>query len=156
MTEILNFKNISKTFSGVKALNNVHFSPKPGEIHAILGENGAGKSTLIKAITGIQLPDNGAEMMICGQEIEKNSPELSQKLGVEAIYQHPTLFNELSVTENLMIGRSGAIINWKSRRISAQKSLKLVDANIPLDDPVRNLRMAEKQLLEIARAFSKC
>jgi rhamnose transport system ATP-binding protein len=155
MKTILNLEHVSKTFPGVKALDDVSFSLQLGEVHALLGENGAGKSTLIKAITGIQLPDPGAVMQVDGEEVSEHSPELAQRLGIAAIYQHPTLFSELSVLENLMIGRSGWLIDWKQRRKDAQACLDRAGAVIPLDVPVKNLRMAEKQLLEIARALSQ-
>lgn len=152
---LLEVNGLSKTFPGVKALDDVSFSLHPGEVHALLGENGAGKSTLIKTITGVLQPDPGATMHICGTHIDENSPELAQSLGVAAIYQHPTLFPELSVMENLMIGRSGQIIDWRQRRADAEACLAKAGATIPLDVPVKNLRMAEKQLLEIARALSQ-
>jgi rhamnose transport system ATP-binding protein len=155
MNDILNLEHVSKTFPGVKALDDVSFSLRLGEVHALLGENGAGKSTLIKAITGIQPPDRGALMQIDGEEVRGHSPESAQRLGIAAIYQHPTLFSELSVMENLMIGRSGWLIDWKQRRKEAQACLDRAGAVIPLDVPVKNLRMAEKQLLEIARALSQ-
>jgi len=155
MKNILNLEHVSKTFPGVKALDDVSFSLRPGEVHALLGENGAGKSTLIKAITGVQLADPGAVMTVDGKEIKSNSPEIAQGLGIAAIYQHPTLFPELSVMENLMIGRNGWMIDWQQRRKDAQTCLERAGAVIPLDVPVKNLRMAEKQLLEIARALSQ-
>jgi rhamnose transport system ATP-binding protein len=155
MKTILHLEHVSKTFPRVKALDDVSFSLQLGEVHALLGENGAGKSTLIKAITGIQHPDPGAVMQVDGEEVGDHSPELAQRFGIAAIYQHPTLFSELSVLENLTIGRSGWLIDWKQRRKDAQACLDRVGAVIPLDVPVKNLRMAEKQLLEIARALSQ-
>ncbi len=155
VNSILELKHVSKTYPGVKALDDVSFSLLPGEVHALLGENGAGKSTLIKTITGVLRPDPGGGMQVCGQPVSENSPELAQRLGIAAIYQHPTLFGELSVMENLMIGRQGRIINWRERRAAAAACLAGAGAHIPLEEPVKNLRMAEKQLLEIARALSQ-
>ncbi len=152
---LLEVNGLSKTFPGVKALNDVSFSLRPGEVHALLGENGAGKSTLIKTITGVLQPDPGANMHICGMDVDENSPERAQSLGVAAIYQHPTLFPELSVMENLMMGRNGQIIDWRQRRRDAEAYLAKAGASIPIDVPVKTLRMAEKQLLEIARALSQ-
>ena len=146
---------MSKTFPGVKALDDISFSLRPGEVHALIGENGAGKSTLIKTLTGVLAPDPGAVMQVCGSAIAENSPELAQSMGIAAIYQHPTLFSELSVMENLMIGCNGRIIDWRKRREQAAACLARAGASIPLDAPVKNLRMAEKQLLEIARALSQ-
>jgi len=155
MELLLEAKHISKTFPGVRALDNVELSVKPGEVHALLGENGAGKSTLIKIVTGVVAPDPGASLSICGHQVERNSPELSDELGVSAIYQHPTLFSELTVLENLTMDQSGFLIDWRARRELAQECLARVGAEIPLDQPVKHLRMAEKQLIEIARALSR-
>jgi rhamnose transport system ATP-binding protein len=155
MDVLLEARNISKTFPGVRALAGVELAVTPGEVHALLGENGAGKSTLIKIITGILEPDPGASLTICSQTVEKNSPELSAELGVSAIYQHPTLFSELTVLENLTMDQGGFLISWGKRRRFAQECLARVGAEIPLDQPVKHLRMAEKQLLEIARALSR-
>ncbi|MBT7302940.1 MAG: sugar ABC transporter ATP-binding protein, partial [Victivallales bacterium] len=155
MELLLEAKHISKTFPGVRALDGVELSVKPGEVHALLGENGAGKSTLIKIVTGVVAPDPGASLTICGHQVERNSPGLSDELGVSAIYQHPTLFSELTVLENLTMDQSGFLINWRARRELAQECLARVGAEIPLDQPVKHLRMAEKQLIEIARALSR-
>jgi rhamnose transport system ATP-binding protein len=149
---LLQIEGLSKTYPGVKALDRVSFSLAPGEVHALLGENGAGKSTLIKTITGVIAPDPGARMTIDGRTVAAMTPELSRRLGVAAIYQQPTLFAELSVLENLTFGRGGLIIDWARRRREAAECLARVGAEIPLDVPVKNLRMAEKQLIEIARA----
>ena len=97
MELLLEARNISNTFPGVRALRDVGLAVRPGEVHALLGENGAGKSTLIKIVTGILEPDPGGSLAICGQTVEHNSPERAAGLGVSAIYQHPTLFAELTV-----------------------------------------------------------
>jgi rhamnose transport system ATP-binding protein len=152
---LIEIEGLSKSYPGVKALNEVSFSLERGEVHALLGENGAGKSTLIKCVTGVVQPDQGARIRINGIDVGVNSPEKAQRLGVAAIYQHPTLFSELSVMENLMIGREGRFIDWKCRRGKAKDCLARAGASIPLDQPVKSLRMAEKQLLEIARALSR-
>ncbi|MDX9980259.1 MAG: sugar ABC transporter ATP-binding protein [Lentisphaeria bacterium] len=155
MESLLEARNISKTFPGVRALAGVELSVRAGEVHALLGENGAGKSTLIKIVTGVLAPDPGASLVICGRRVEKNSVALADELGVSAIYQHPTLFGELSVLENLTMGQSGFLIDWKARRRFARDCLERVGADIPLDRPVKHLRMAEKQLIEVARALSR-
>ncbi len=155
MELLLEARNISKTFPGVRALREVALEVRPGEVHALLGENGAGKSTLIKIVTGILEPDPGGSLRIAGQQVVRNSPELSAELGVSAIYQHPTLFAELSVLENLTMDQGGFLIDWGKRRRFAQECLDRVGADISLDQPVKHLRMAEKQLIEIARALSR-
>lgn len=155
MAALLEARNISKTFPGVRALNDVALTVEAGEVHALLGENGAGKSTLIKIVTGVLAPDSGASLTICGQDVRQNSPELSAELGVSAIYQHPTLFSELTVLENLTMDQGGFWVNWRKRREFARECLDRVGAQLDLDRPVKHLRMAEKQLLEIARALSR-
>jgi len=155
MELLLEARNISNTFPGVRALRDVGLAVRPGEVHALLGENGAGKSTLIKIVTGILEPDPGGSLAICGQTVEHNSPERAAGLGVSAIYQHPTLFAELTVLENLTMDQGGFLIDWGKRRRFAQECLDRVGADIPPDQPVKHLRMAEKQLIEIARALAR-
>ncbi len=153
--QLLQLRHISKTFPGVKALEDVAFDLRAGEVHALLGENGAGKSTLIKIVTGVLQPDTGAEISIAGEAVSASSPELAERRGVAAIYQHPTLFPELSVAENLMLEHGGAIISPRQQRADAQRKLERLAVDVPLDQPVRTLRMAEKQLLEISRALAQ-
>lgn len=152
---LLGLRHISKTYPGVRALRDIAFDLRAGEVHALLGENGAGKSTLIKIITGMIEPDEGSEITIEGQPVAHPSPRRMQALGIAAVYQNPTLFNELTVTENLRLGEEGAFISWKKRRQVAHDLLGRIGAALDLDKPVRDLRMAEKQLLEIARALGR-
>lgn len=155
MVPLLQLRNISKTYPGVRALRSVEFELRPGEVHALLGENGAGKSTLIKIVTGIHHADAGGELKVAGQAVDDPSPRRMQSLGVAAVYQNPTLFAELSVAENLCMGEDGAVISWSRRRAEAREMLDRIGASLDLDRPVRELRMAEKQLLEIARALGR-
>jgi len=155
MTPLLDLKNIAKTYPGVRALRGVQFELKAGEVHALLGENGAGKSTLIKIITGLIEADAGSEIRVDGAPIDDPAPRRMQQLGVACVYQNPTLFDELSVTENLRIREEGTFISWSARRTKARELLARIGASLDLDAPVKNLRMAEKQLLEIARALGR-
>ena len=100
---VLELKGITKEFPGVKALDNVHFKLKAGEIHALMGENGAGKSTFIKVITGVHDPNEG-EMYVYGEKVQFTNPKDAQKMGIAAIYQHVTNYPDLSVTENIFMG----------------------------------------------------
>ena len=100
---ILEMKNITKTFPGVKALSDVTFSVKKGSIHALVGENGAGKSTLIKTITGAHKPDKG-KIIFDGKEYDGLTPEISDKCGIKAVYQEFNLVGELTVAENVFLG----------------------------------------------------
>ena len=100
---ILELKGVSKYFPGVKALDNVHFQLKPGEIHALMGENGAGKSTFIKVITGVHIPEEG-EIYFNGEKVSFKNTREAQALGIAAIYQNSTAYPDLTVAENIFIG----------------------------------------------------
>ena len=152
---LLDLKDIAKTYPGARALRGVAFDLEPGEVHALLGENGAGKSTLIKIITGVERADRGGVFRAAGEEIVDPSPRRMQDRGIAAVYQNPTLFNELSVMENLCLGEEGRLISWRRRRALARERLARIGATLDLDRPVRHLRMAEKQLIEIARALGR-
>ena len=99
---VLELKGITKIFPGVKALNKVHFQLKPGEVHALMGENGAGKSTFIKVITGVHKAEEG-EMFLDGQKVDFKGPKDAQTAGIAAVYQHPTTYPHLTVTENIFM-----------------------------------------------------
>ncbi|MEL6962880.1 MAG: ATP-binding cassette domain-containing protein, partial [Pseudomonadota bacterium] len=99
MTPVLEIQNVSKSFPGVKALDNVRFDVLPGEVHALLGENGAGKSTLIKIVSGVYRPDAG-KVSILGNDVRFQSPLEAQAAGIATIYQELLLFPALSVAEN--------------------------------------------------------
>src|SRR5690554_1793281 len=111
---ILELKGITKIFPGIKALDDVNFQLKQGEIHALMGENGAGKSTFIKIITGVHQPDEG-KIYLNGQEMKIDNPRDAQKIGIAAIYQHVTCYPDLSVTENIFMGHEK--IKEGSRRL---------------------------------------
>ena len=100
---ILSMKGIKKSFPGVVALENVDFSLKKGEIHALIGENGAGKSTLIKVLTGVEHPDAGS-IELNGRLVQVRSPQHSQELGISTVYQEINLCTNISVAENIMLG----------------------------------------------------
>lgn len=155
---ILELSHITKTFPGVKALNDVHFDLMHGEIHAIIGENGAGKSTLIKVITGVYQPDAG-QIFLDGVPVEIHSTADSQKLGIAAIYQHVTCYPDLSVTENIFIGHEkiGPLtrkIDWKDLHQRAAELLAQLDADFDPRALMGNLSVAQQQIVEIAKALS--
>jgi rhamnose transport system ATP-binding protein len=153
---LLRTENVSKSYDGVHALKQVGFELRLGEIHALVGENGAGKSTLIKIITGAVAPDSGT-IELDGKPVTNNSPRVAKSLGIEAIYQQPALFPELTVAENIALGlegtRSWQLVNWKRRRESAATLLEKTGARIDVDEDAGNLTMPEQQLVEIARAL---
>ncbi len=153
---ILELKGITKIFPGVKALNNVHFQLRRGEVHALMGENGAGKSTFIKVITGVHKAEEG-QMFLNGQEVDFKGPLDAQEAGIAAVYQHPTSYPELTVTENIFMGHetvSGGIIRWREMNEKAQELLDSLDADFKATDEVGALSVAQQQMMEIAKALS--
>ncbi len=155
---ILELNHITKTFPGVRALDDVHFDLIPGEIHALIGENGAGKSTLIKVITGVYEPDRG-EILLEGKPIRFNGPADSQRAGIAAIYQHVTCYPDLSVTENIFIGHEKVHpltrkIDWRDLHRRAAELLERLDADFNPRTIMGNLSVAQQQIVEIAKALS--
>lgn len=154
---VLELQGITKIFPGVKALDNVHFSLKKGEIHALMGENGAGKSTFIKVITGVHSPEEG-EMFLNGEKVVFRNPKDAQKHSIAAIYQHGTTYPYLSVTENIFIGHEilykTGMVNWKAMHTEAKKLLERLGSNIDPKTSMGDLTVAEQQVVEIAKAIS--
>jgi rhamnose transport system ATP-binding protein len=155
---ILELKDVKKTFDGVVALNGVKFQLRKGEVHALMGENGAGKSTLIKIITGVHQPDSGT-ITLDDQKITLQSPLDSQKMGIAAIYQHVTSFPDLSVAENIFMGnelfKKSGLYNWKRMYARAGELLQSLGSNTSPQTPMKNLSVAQQQLVEIAKALSR-
>jgi rhamnose transport system ATP-binding protein len=156
MTPLLSLSDIAVAFGGVQAVRGVSFDVRPGEVHALVGENGAGKSTLIRVMTGAVRADTGT-VSIGGQPVERPDPTRMRALGVAPIYQQPALLPDLSVAENLAFGlehgRALRRIDWRARRARATELLARVGIALDLDRPAGTLRMAEQQLVEIARAL---
>ena len=151
---ILEMKNINKSFPGVRALQGVDFKLNKGEIHALMGENGAGKSTLIKVLTGVYEKDEG-HIYIDGSDKETNihSPQDAQKAGISTVYQEITLCPNLSVAENMYIGRTeGATTNWKKMNQDADKLLKSLDIPAKATQQLGSCSIAVQQMVAIARA----
>lgn len=153
---LLQLKNITKIFPGVKALDNVQFELRKGEIHAIMGENGAGKSTFIKVITGVYQPDGG-EMYLNGEKVAFKGPRDAQAAGIAAVYQHATSYPDLSVAENIFMGHEiikHGMIQWKKMNEEANKLLKRMNAEFDSTVEMGTLSVAEQQIVEIAKALS--
>lgn len=154
--EILQVKSISKSFAGVKALDDVSLSVHAGEILCLVGENGSGKSTMIKIISGVYTPDQG-EIIINEHSFKKLTPLESIREGVQVIYQDFSLFQNLSVAENLVINEqlsSGKQwVNWKEFDRIAAKGLAKFHIEIALDARVGNLSVADRQLIAITKAI---
>lgn len=153
---ILKLEGISKEFPGVKALQNVQFTLRKGEIHALMGENGAGKSTLIKVLTGVYQKDGGDIYMYSNgtkTPVSIKSTQDAQKAGISTVYQEITLCPNLSVAENMYIGRSkGAFTNWKKMNESAGKLLKSLSIPAKPTQQLGTCSIAVQQMVAIARA----
>ena len=153
---VLELKGITKIFPGVKALDNVHFQLRPGEIHALMGENGAGKSTFIKVITGVHQAEEG-EMYLNGEKVDFKGPKDAQEAGIAAVYQHPTSYPHLSVAENIFMGHEivkKGMLQWKAMNAEANKLLKNLDADFDAKAEMGALSVAQQQMVEIAKAIS--
>ncbi|MBP9225276.1 MAG: sugar ABC transporter ATP-binding protein [Verrucomicrobiales bacterium] len=153
----LQLKNITKTYPGVVALDDVSLEITEGEVHALVGENGAGKSTLIKTCTGAITPDKGT-IIIKGQEFSGLTPKTSEQMGVGVIYQEFNLVDELSVAENIFLGRAirkGIVIDRKAMEAEAAKIFEQFDIKIDPRRLVGELTVGYQQLVEIAKALSQ-
>ncbi|MCD7760541.1 MAG: sugar ABC transporter ATP-binding protein [Clostridiales bacterium] len=149
---VLEMRHIDKSFPGVKALQNVDFTLRKGEIHALMGENGAGKSTLIKVLTGVYSKDEG-DILLEGKAVAIRSPQDAQNLGIATVYQEITLCPNLSVAENMYIGRTrGASVNWKKMNAQADEILKNLDIPATGKMQLGNCSLAVQQMIAIARA----
>lgn len=151
---LLKMKNIHKSFPGVRALQGVDFTLCEGEIHALMGENGAGKSTLIKVLTGVYQKDEG-EIFLKGMDkaVVIRSPQDAQKVGISTVYQEITLCPNLSVAENMFIGRTkGAGMNWRKMNKRADEILKSLDIPAKATGQLASCSLAVQQMVAIARA----
>jgi ABC-type sugar transport system ATPase subunit len=161
MTALLELDNISKSFPGVKALEDVHFATEAGQVHALVGENGAGKSTLIKIISGVHLPDSG-QMRMDGAAVQFRSPHEAQAAGIATMYQELSLYPELSVAENMFMGHAPMrklgptqILDWKAMNERAQELLASLNIHdMDVRRKVGTLNVGNRQRVEIAKALS--
>ena len=155
MSAELLINKVSKEFPGVLALNEVNLTLTGGTVHALLGENGAGKSTLIKIITGVYLSDSGS-MMVNGQEKSFNNPIESTEAGIAVVHQERNLIPEFSVEENITLHNpplKSGVINRSERTRLAKQALQTLGFEIDLNERVKNLSVAQMQLVEIAKAL---
>lgn len=159
MKTILKLTNISKTYPGVKALQNISMEFGEGEIHSIMGENGAGKSTMIKIISGAIQPDPGEGVIeIDGEVVPHMTPALARDKGISVIYQEFTLVPTMSVVENIFLGQrvGGKVMpDFKEMRRRAKEIFDEFDVDIDLDVMVSELTPGKQQLVEIAKALTK-
>ena len=157
MAEYLEMRGIVKKFPGVLALDHVHLRVKKGEVHALLGENGAGKSTLMKILSGAYQKDEG-EIEFDGKVVEIHSAQDAQRLGISIIYQELNLTEQLTVAENIFMGRqimkNKFQVDWKRMFDEAQKLLDDLNVDVDAHALVRDLGVARKQMVEVAKALS--
>jgi ABC-type sugar transport system ATPase subunit len=158
MESLLKMSNISKTYPGVKALDQVQLTVRRGEVHALIGENGAGKSTLMKILVGVESPDDGAEIEFAGEPVRFARPIEATLKGISMIYQDLSLFPNLSVAENICIGRESAgksysRVKWKQMKELAEKALAELGLKVDVWLPLEKLSIAKQQLVAIARSL---
>ena len=153
---LLKIRNVSKTFPGVKALDDVSLDICSGEVHVIIGENGAGKSTLIKIISGVYQNDGG-ELRLKGKLVYFTDPKQAIKAGISVIHQELSLVPDLTVADNIFLGRElikGKFLEKKEMNQRTQEILSSLDLDINPEEKIRNLSTAKKQMVEIARSVS--
>jgi rhamnose transport system ATP-binding protein len=161
-TPFLQINNMTKRFGATRAVHDVSFGLNKGEVLALIGENGAGKSTIVKILTGIYQADSG-NIVLNGQTLRFSSPQNAGQAGISAIHQETVMFDELSVAENLFVGNhpvrssffAGGLVNWKSMLEQAKTVLEKMDAKIDPETPLKELSVAQKHLVQIARALSQ-
>jgi len=156
-TEILRLEAITKQFPGVKALDNVDLDLRPSEVHVLLGENGAGKSTLMKVLAGVY-PADGGRIVLNGQQVQMHSPRHAREHGISIIYQEFNLVPDLTVAQNIFLGREPrtavGLVDRKALAAGAKKFLDFLNADIDVGARIHSLGVAQQQLVEVAKALS--
>ncbi len=150
-------RRICKSYPGVQALRDATLELRAGEVHVLLGENGAGKSTLMKVLSGAVSRDAG-EILLDGQAVDIPDPAAARQLGISTIYQELSLVPHLTVAENIFLGKAPThwpgIVDWTTMRRSAARTLESLGVSIDPDATVGRLRLAQQQMVEIARALT--
>lgn len=155
--KLLEFRHISKSFPGVKALDDINVDLYGGEVHILVGENGAGKSTLMKVLSGAYEATSG-ELYVEGKKIEKNSPRISEELGISMIYQELNLVPELSIASNIYLGHElhkGPFVDTAAQEKRANEILSEIGVQIDSRTLVKHLSIGAQQMVEIAKALSR-
>ncbi|MBV9645607.1 MAG: sugar ABC transporter ATP-binding protein, partial [Verrucomicrobia bacterium] len=155
MSQMLQLRNVSKTFPGVLALQNISFDLNEGEVHCLCGENGAGKSTLIKILSGAYQPDEGGEIIFDGKRVTLN-PHLAMQMGIQTIYQEHTVFDNLNIVENIFTGseivKYGVLQKSEMRRQTVGV-LKYLKSDLSPDRKMGELSSGEQKTVEIAKGL---
>ena len=153
---IVSMEHITKEFPGVKALDDVKFNLRAGEVMALLGENGAGKSTLMKILSGVYSLEHGS-LKLFGKEYSSLTPNTAREAGVAIIHQELNMCKDLTVAQNMFLGRekmNGFVLNNAAMEREAEKYLSELGGNIRPDEIVGNLPVSKQQMIEIAKALS--
>ncbi|MFA7693135.1 MAG: sugar ABC transporter ATP-binding protein [Candidatus Hydrogenedentes bacterium] len=153
---LLEMRDITKKYPGVVALNNVNLSVRPGEVHCLVGENGAGKSTLMKVLAGAISKDEG-QIFLNGEAVEYNTPHKAARLGISMIHQEFNLVPQMSVAENIYLGRAPrrlGVVQWQALYDNAARALEQLNSDLNPRRLVGTLSVAEQQVVEIAKALS--
>lgn len=153
----LTMRGINKTYGAAAALQDVDFSVRPGEVHALIGENGAGKSTLLNILSGVRSADSG-EISVDGHQVQMKNPLSARHAGIAMIHQELQHIPELSVAQNMFLGRpltraKGVWVDKKAQYARAAHILKQLDPTINPNEPIKNLKVSQQQIVEIARAL---
>ena len=152
---IIETRDISKTYAGVKVLTAVDFSLLEGEVHALVGENGAGKSTLIKILAGVEKPDDGSEITFLGEKVHHLSVSQTSAMGLSVIYQDISLFPNLSVSENLQIGRTSGVFTRRKQMVAkAKAAFEKFGIAMDLNANLGDLSIGQQQMVAIVRAVA--
>ena len=156
MDEILRLSHISKTFPGVRALQDISFDLERGEVHCLCGENGAGKSTLIKILSGAYQPDEGGQIFFNGNEVSL-TPRTALRMGIHTIYQEHIVFNDLNIAENIFAGseisRRG-LVQRKEMRRQSENVLRYLKSDLSPDMRMSDLTSGQQKIVEIATALA--
>ncbi|MEL6523400.1 MAG: ATP-binding cassette domain-containing protein, partial [Pseudomonadota bacterium] len=154
-TPVLSLQGATKRFPGVVALDDVSFDLAAGSVTALIGENGAGKSTIVKILTGLYAPDAGG-IEIDGRAVAFGSARSAWDAGIAAIHQETVMFDELSVAENVFMGHmpGGRLVDWREMRAKTKTLLQRIDADFEVETPLKALSVAQKHMVEVARALS--
>jgi len=155
--KLLEFRHVTKVFPGVKALDDINVDLYPGEVHILVGENGAGKSTLMKVLSGAYTATSG-DVIFEGKKIEKNSPQISEALGISMIYQELNLVPELSIAANIFLGheiKKGLFVDARAQEKRANELLREIGVSVDSRTLVKNLGVGTQQMVEIAKALSQ-